>query len=157
MARTRLHHGQGVGMNVNPVESWYPSAEALPKYLIKVFSDVAMTSVFSDVAGGQGTWVDVKDYLRKRGPLRYIRLQIEAKRGGVTLEDFSIDNKLNVTVTSTFGPNPVESWYPSVEALPKHLYEKLAVLLLCDPENPPTPDIEGVGRRISFNTFWIYT
>lgn len=50
----------------------------------------------------------------------------------------------------------LEAWYPSVEALPKWLYNKLATLLVFDPNDHPIPDVEGVGRRISTHTFWIY-
>lgn len=43
----------------------------------------------------------------------------------------------------------------SVESLPKLLEDRLAVLMTCDP-TPPTHMVDGIGRRIDDNTFWIY-
>jgi hypothetical protein len=45
--------------------------------------------------------------------------------------------------------------YNSVDDLPNWVKERLAVLSIIDP-TPPTPEVEGVGRRISKNVFWVY-
>ena len=45
--------------------------------------------------------------------------------------------------------------YNSVDDLPNWVKERLAVLSIVDP-TPPTPEVEGVGRRISKNVFWVY-
>lgn len=44
--------------------------------------------------------------------------------------------------------------YDCVEDLPEWVQERLAVLYMCPCEHP-TPYIEGVGRRISVNVFWV--
>ena len=49
--------------------------------------------------------------------------------------------------------DPMEGYYPSVRALPEWMQEKIAVLSLLVPPDGP---IEGVGRRIDRNTFWVY-
>ena len=44
--------------------------------------------------------------------------------------------------------------YYEVNELPEWLAGRVAALCLCDP-TPPTPNIEGVGRRIDEHTFWV--
>lgn len=44
--------------------------------------------------------------------------------------------------------------YPSEEELPEWMRRKLAVLKMCH-YKPPTDIVEGVGRRINFDTFWL--
>ncbi len=44
--------------------------------------------------------------------------------------------------------------YYDMEELPEWVVGRIAVLSLCDTV-PPTPSIEGVGRRIDETTFWI--
>jgi hypothetical protein len=46
-------------------------------------------------------------------------------------------------------------WFDNVQQLPDWIQRKLAVLMVCD-ENPPTPIIPGVGRRISEDIFWVF-
>ena len=45
--------------------------------------------------------------------------------------------------------------YASVAELPKWAQERVAVLMLCDP-TPPTQDVDGVGRRIDRDVYWVY-
>ena len=45
--------------------------------------------------------------------------------------------------------------YDAAKDLPKWAQEKLAVLMVLDPDEP-TGEIEGVGRRINRRVFWIY-
>lgn len=49
----------------------------------------------------------------------------------------------------------LKSSYNAVDDLPNWVKERLAVLSIIDP-TPPTPEVEGVGRRISKYVFWIY-
>jgi len=46
-------------------------------------------------------------------------------------------------------------WYDNTTQLPEWMQHKLAVLMVCD-ARPPTPDIPGVGRRISSDIFWVF-
>lgn len=48
-----------------------------------------------------------------------------------------------------------EGFYNSVDDLPKWVQERLAVLMITSTETP-TAEVEGVGRRISSSTFWVY-
>jgi hypothetical protein len=48
----------------------------------------------------------------------------------------------------------VDDIYTDVDSLPEWVLDKLSVLSITDP-TPPTKNIEGVGRRINKNTFWI--
>ena len=48
----------------------------------------------------------------------------------------------------------LEGSYPSVDALPKWMQERIALLMMVSLDKP-TRVIEGVGRRISANIFWV--
>jgi hypothetical protein len=58
-----------------------------------------------------------------------------------------------------FGIDSVDSSlngeYDSVDDLPDWVKERLAVLMVASSE-PPTREIEGVGRRISERVFWVF-
>ena len=66
-------------------------------------------------------------------------------KGGVEVVCFdleSIDSEL-------------EGYYSEVSALPVWVQERIAVLAVCNPD-PPTPTVDGIGRRISENIYWVY-
>ena len=46
-------------------------------------------------------------------------------------------------------------YYDSVDDLPDWAQERLAILMML-PADKPTPEIPGVGRRISEDRFWVY-
>ena len=72
------------------------------------------------------------------------RISINEK-GGVEVVCFdleSIDSEL-------------EGYYSEVSALPTWVQERIAVLAVCSPD-PPTPTVDGIGRRISENIYWVY-
>lgn len=48
-----------------------------------------------------------------------------------------------------------EGEYDSVDDLPKWVQDRLAVLMIMSAK-PPTVEVEGIGRRIDENTFWLY-
>lgn len=57
----------------------------------------------------------------------------------------------------------LENWYPELEKhynevgdLPKWVQEKLAVLMVLDPDQA-NGEVTGIGRRISQRVFWVYT
>lgn len=43
----------------------------------------------------------------------------------------------------------------TMDQLPTHIKEKLAVLSIYDP-TPPNESIKGVGKRINESVYWIY-
>jgi hypothetical protein len=55
----------------------------------------------------------------------------------------------------SFAPE-LKRHYASVDDLPEWVKEKLAVLMVIDPNQLGGREIEDVGRRISQNIFWIY-
>lgn len=44
--------------------------------------------------------------------------------------------------------------YQSIDQLPKWMQDKLHVLAMMD-YKPPTKTVEGIGRRISVDVFWV--
>ena len=50
----------------------------------------------------------------------------------------------------------LDKHYAKVEDLPKWVQEKLAVLMVIDPEQVGGREVEGVGRRIDKMIFWVY-
>jgi hypothetical protein len=49
----------------------------------------------------------------------------------------------------------IDGHYDGVDDLPVWVQERLAVLMITD-HTPPIPEVEGVGRRISSNVYWVY-
>lgn len=49
----------------------------------------------------------------------------------------------------------VEGEYPLVDSLPLWMQEKVALLMLT-PLDKPTKVVEGVGRRIDANVYWVF-
>ena len=45
--------------------------------------------------------------------------------------------------------------YINADVLPKWVQERLAVLMMMS-YTPPTEEVEGVGRRISHDVYWVY-
>ncbi len=45
--------------------------------------------------------------------------------------------------------------YMSIGDTPKWIQRKVAVLMMTN-DTPPTEPVEGVGRRIDSNTYWVY-
>ena len=45
--------------------------------------------------------------------------------------------------------------YPSVDDLPLWMQEKVALLMMT-PLDKPTSEVEGIGRRIDNNVYWIF-
>ena len=75
-----------------------------------------------------------------------------------TLYRVSLDPIKNTVQISCIGmdrvDNSLDDTYVSVDDLPQWVQERIALLMMTDP-NPPTPEVEGVGRRIDKYTFWI--
>ena len=67
------------------------------------------------------------------------------QKGGVEVTCFDLENV----------DSELEGYYDEVSALPTWVQERIAVLAVCSP-NPPTPTVEGIGRRISEGIYWIY-
>jgi hypothetical protein len=45
--------------------------------------------------------------------------------------------------------------YDSVDALPLWMQEKVALLMMTSLDKP-TSEVEGVGRRIDANVYWVF-
>lgn len=58
-------------------------------------------------------------------------------------------------IKGPFGPSGHARLYDSTDHLPQWMQEKLAVLSIMT-ANPPTSEVDGVGRRISDDIFWVY-
>ena len=82
-------------------------------------------------------------YMIRDEPKTY-RISINQK-GGIEVVCFDLENI----------DSELEGYYDEVSALPVWVQERIAVLAVCSP-NPPTPTVEGVGRRISENIYWVY-
>lgn len=67
------------------------------------------------------------------------------EKGGIDVTCFDLENI----------DSELEGYYDGVSDLPEWVQERIAVLSVCNPD-PPTPVVEGVGRRISDGIFWIY-
>lgn len=67
------------------------------------------------------------------------------QKGGIEVVCFDLENI----------DSELEGYYDDVSALPVWVQERIAVLAVCS-SNPPTPTVEGVGRRISENIYWVY-
>jgi hypothetical protein len=65
----------------------------------------------------------------------------------------------NTIAVACIGMDSVDSGaegdYHSVDALPLWMQEKIALLMMTALDKP-TKSVEGVGRRIDANTYWVY-
>jgi hypothetical protein len=78
---------------------------------------------------------------------RFFRVVIEHSAVRISAYNYTdIDNM----------PGGVEDRYDNVNDLPDWIAKKLAVLSMIDPDEHPTPNIKGVGRRINRSVYWIY-
>ena len=66
-------------------------------------------------------------------------------KGGVEVVCFDLENI----------DSELEGYYDDVSGLPTWVQERIAVLAVCH-HQPPTPTVEGIGRRISENVYWVY-
>ena len=61
----------------------------------------------------------------------------------------------NFSILDDDGSEHIPDAYYSVEDMPMWMQERLSVLRMCTYE-PPTKDIENVGRRINKDVFWLH-
>lgn len=65
-------------------------------------------------------------------------------------------SKVTVVCLGTERIDPSEEGeYNSVDDLPNWVQERLAILMMMSIE-PPTQFVDGVGRRISENVYWVF-
>ena len=64
-------------------------------------------------------------------------------------------NAVEVSCIGMEVDSTVEGEYDSVDALPLWMQEKVALLMMT-PLDKPTSEVEGVGRRIDDNVYWIF-
>jgi hypothetical protein len=71
----------------------------------------------------------------------------------------SIDNNTKLVHTISFGMETIdvsqEKVYSSINKLPMWAQERIALLMMTDAK-APTTEVDGVGRRIDEDTFWLY-
>jgi hypothetical protein len=69
-----------------------------------------------------------------------------------------VDPETNIVEIQCIGINrldtALEDNYVSVDALPEWVQKKLALLMMTSPV-PPTHGVEGVGRRMEKNIYWV--
>lgn len=121
-------------------------AMTAPSGLPGSFSLFMYTSHKNATPGGR-FGKEVYDYtvgMVKRQPI--YRLQIN--------KSASIDTDC-YDLLDSFAPE-LKRHYASVDDLPEWVKEKLAVLMVIDPNQLGGREIEDVGRRISQNIYWIY-
>lgn len=49
----------------------------------------------------------------------------------------------------------LDTWYKSVDNMPQWIQDKLMKLQIMIPP-PPEHDVEGIGKRMGTNVFWVY-
>ena len=64
-------------------------------------------------------------------------------------------NAVEVSCIGMEVDSTVEGEYDSVDALPLWMQEKVALLMMTSLDKP-TSEVEGVGRRIDDNVYWIF-
>lgn len=72
-----------------------------------------------------------------------LRLLCEGKVEVMHISDYAVDKH-----------SAMDGVYQSTDDLPEWMQERLAVLMVMRHE-PPTTEVEGVGRRISRDVFWV--
>lgn len=70
--------------------------------------------------------------------------------------DESKENSIEVQCIGMYCvDSQVTGFYSGLEKLPQWMQEKVALLMMTSTD-PPTVPVEGIGKRISENTFWVY-
>ena len=87
----------------------------------------------------------VSSYMRKRRPDTVYRVLLNDETKLVHVISFGMER---VDVSP-------ERVYNSVNDLPEWMQEGIALLMMTSAE-PPTNEVEGVGRRIDETTYWLY-
>jgi hypothetical protein len=64
--------------------------------------------------------------------------------------------KIDRLMGSTDAVEEKEQFFDSPSDLPKWVQDRVALLSMFDPNEKPAQTIEGIGRRVDENTFWIY-
>ena len=64
-------------------------------------------------------------------------------------------NAVEVSCIGMEVDSTVEGEYDSVDALPLWMQEKVALLMMTSLDKP-TSEVEGVGRRIDANVYWVF-
>jgi hypothetical protein len=72
----------------------------------------------------------------------------------IKIEDDSTVQTECYDMLDDFAPE-LKKFYLSLDELPKWVQDKLAVLMLFDPDKR-NEELENIGRRINRNIFWVY-
>ena len=76
-----------------------------------------------------------------------------------TMYRVMVDNGKNCVRVQCIGmyclDSDVEDTYSGLEKLPQWMQEKVALLMMTSLDKP-TSEVEGVGRRIDANVYWVF-
>ena len=122
-----------------------PQARREQELYISIFCDLSYT--FMD---------RVKQ--RASAPEKVIFAYIEkAKKEPIYRIKLNLDGSVQTTcyeMLDAFSPE-LKSFYSSVDEMPKWVQDRIAVLMLLDPDKL-NQEVENVGRRISDDIFWVF-
>jgi hypothetical protein len=122
-----------------------PQARREQELYISIFCDLSYT--FMD---------RVKQ--RASAPEEVIFAYIEkAKKEPIYRIKLNLDGSVQTTcyeMLDAFSPE-LKSFYSSVDEMPKWVQDRIAVLMLLDPDKL-NQEVENVGRRISDDIFWVF-
>ena len=122
-----------------------PQARREQELYISIFCDLSYT--FMD---------RVKQ--RASAPEEIIFAYIEkAKKEPIYRIKLNLDGSVQTTcyeMLDAFSPE-LKSFYSSVDEMPKWVQDRIAVLMLLDPDKL-NQEVENVGRRISDDIFWVF-
>ena len=111
-------------------------------------------SIFCDLSY---TFMD-KVQQRVSAPEEVIFAYIEkAKKEPIYRIKLNLDGSVQTTcyeMLDAFSPE-LKSFYSSVDEMPKWVQDRIAVLMLLDPDKL-NQEVENVGRRISDDIFWVF-
>lgn len=122
-----------------------PQARREQELYISIFCDLSYT--FMD-----------KVKQRASAPEEVIFAYIEkAKKEPIYRIKLNLDGSVQTTcyeMLDAFSPE-LKSFYSSVDEMPKWVQDRIAVLMLLDPDKL-NQEVENVGRRISDDIFWVF-
>jgi hypothetical protein len=105
----------------------------------------------------RSTWPGMGSYLQQEATLTQILINETAK--GKTTYRICVSGGTVTTENFTFldgFESELDAKYESVDKLPQWVQDRLAVLMILDPDSPPQKEIENIGIRISSEVFWVF-
>lgn len=91
---------------------------------------------------------------REKVLLKYLEMVRETPIYRIKLHDDNSVEASSYDLLDEFKPK-LKNSYETIDELPKWVQDRLAVLMLLDP-NKVNSEVENVGRRINKNIFWVF-